>query len=145
MSTELSEKCNLSNGCSDIIFKFKAGTENEIRKIISFENKILTENEGMPVAIVKAALPFICTPLTHINNHLLVSRAFPEGLKVGTVIIQMMSNSPSWFQYFQKSYKPQFVDTNEVLDKQKHTKMGMACKENNYKQFLLLILVCKQV
>ncbi|KAG8244467.1 hypothetical protein J6590_108270 [Homalodisca vitripennis] len=112
-------------------------TENEIEKIVnSFENKYSTGNDDIPITIIKVALPFINTPLTHIINHSLISGVFPEKFKLARVIpifkkgnledvkcYRPVSLLPVFSKILEKVVFNQFykyLESNKILDKEQH-------------------------
>lgn len=131
-------KANLSNICPvNTKFQFATVVEDQIVKIImSLDNKYSTGNDDIPITVIKTALPFICTPLTHIINHSLISGIFPEKFKTARVIpifkkgnvedvkcYRPVSLLPVFSKILEKVVFNQFsnyLETNELLDNQQH-------------------------
>lgn len=118
-------------------FEFVTVSKEEVEKIVlSFENKYSAGNDEIPITVVKAALPLICTPLTHIINHSLISGIFPERFKIAKVIpifkkgntedincYRPISLLPVFSKILEKVVYNQFynyLETNQLLDPEQH-------------------------
>jgi hypothetical protein len=68
-------------------FEFSPVSEEEIQKVVTgFESKSSSGWDEIPISIIKAVIPQILVPLTHIINRTLESGIFPEKLKYSIVI-----------------------------------------------------------
>lgn len=118
-------------------FQFSIVSEEEIKNIIlSFENKYSAGYDEIPITVIKVALPFICSPLTHIINHSLTSGIFPEKFKIARVIpifkkgnledikcYRPVSILSVFSKILEKVVYNQFnhyLEANKLLDEQQH-------------------------
>lgn len=77
-------------------FKIPEITEQDVRKIIkTFKSKKSTGPDGISPKILKIALPFIVSPLTHIYNLCIKSNTFPSIIKSAKVIPLHKAGDPS--------------------------------------------------